>query len=38
MLQTIIGGIEIRRDRIKVYFKMRISQFIGTMGEKFAVW
>jgi len=32
MLRTIIGGIEIRRDGIKVHFKLRISQFIGTMG------
>lgn len=32
MLRTIIGSIEIRRDGIKVQFKLRISQFIGTMG------
>jgi hypothetical protein len=32
MLRTIIGGIEVRRDVIKVNFKLRISQFIGTMG------
>lgn len=29
---TIVGGIEIRKDGIKVHFKLRISQFIGTMG------
>ncbi|MGV2963905.1 hypothetical protein [Paenibacillus sp. AGC30] len=32
MLGTIIGRIEIRRDGVKVLFKLRISQFIGTMG------
>ncbi|BBH22484.1 hypothetical protein Back11_38290 [Paenibacillus baekrokdamisoli] len=32
MLRTIIGGIEIRRDGIKVHFKLLNSQFIGTMG------
>jgi len=32
MLRTIIGGIDVRRDGIKIYFKLRISQFIGTMG------
>ncbi|WFA88042.1 hypothetical protein [Paenibacillus amylolyticus] len=32
MLRTIISSIEIRRDGIKVHFKLRISQFIGTMG------
>ena len=32
MLRTIIGGIEVRKDGIKVRFKLRLSQFIGTMG------
>jgi site-specific DNA recombinase len=32
MFRTIIGGIEVRRDGIKIHFKLRISQFIGTMG------
>lgn len=34
MLRTIIGGIEVRRDGVKIHFKLRISQFIGTMGVK----
>ncbi|MGO0059768.1 recombinase family protein [Brevibacillus fluminis] len=32
MLRTIIGGIEVRKDGIKIHYKLRISQFIGTMG------
>ncbi|WP_175619035.1 hypothetical protein NST58_20480 [Paenibacillus sp. FSL R10-2796] len=32
ILLTILGGIEIQRDGVKVHFKLRISQFIGTMG------
>lgn len=32
MLRTIIGRIEVRKDGIKIHFKLRISQFIGTMG------
>ncbi|OME02368.1 hypothetical protein NST58_20520 [Paenibacillus sp. FSL R10-2796] len=32
MLRTFIDGIEFRRDGIKIHFKLRISQFTGTMG------
>lgn len=32
MLRTIIGGIHVRKDGVKIDFKLRISQFIGTMG------
>ncbi|QAV17904.1 hypothetical protein PC41400_09580 [Paenibacillus chitinolyticus] len=32
MLSTIINKVEVKRDGIKIDFKLRISQFIGTMG------
>lgn len=32
MLCTIISRVDVYRDWIKVHFKMKISQFIGTMG------
>ncbi|XID95610.1 recombinase family protein [Paenibacillaceae bacterium WGS1546] len=32
MLRTIIGRVDVFRNEIKVYFKLKISQFIGTMG------
>jgi site-specific DNA recombinase len=32
MLSTIIGGVVVYRDRIEVYFKLHISQFINGMG------
>ncbi|MBA9086594.1 hypothetical protein FHR92_003074 [Fontibacillus solani] len=27
-----MSGIEVRKDGVKIHFKLRISQFIGTMG------
>lgn len=32
MLGTIIGSIRVYRDRIEINFKLRIDQFLGTMG------
>lgn len=32
MLRTIIGRVDVFRDEIKVHFKLKTSQFIGTMG------
>jgi hypothetical protein len=32
MLRTIIGKVEVFRGNIQVHFKLKISQFIGTMG------
>ena len=32
MLSTIINKVEVKRDGIKIDFKLRISQFIGMMG------
>lgn len=32
MLRTIIVGIPVGKDGVKIDFKLRISQFIGTMG------
>jgi hypothetical protein len=33
MLNTIIGGIVVHRDRIEINFKLHISQFIDVMGS-----
>ncbi|MFC6332695.1 hypothetical protein ACFP56_08680 [Paenibacillus septentrionalis] len=32
LLDIIIGRVYVCRDEIKVHFKLKISQFIGTMG------
>lgn len=38
MLRTNIGKVEDFRGKIQVHFKLRISQFIGTMVEPRLKW